>query len=410
MSSITDRLDKETHDQIFAKKILPRSGLDNTTPQEKPNAIIFAGQPGAGKGSLVTAARKEFHNNIVIIDPDEQRDYYPGVKKLRETYPYTWSDHTHADASTWATELREAAIEGRRNIGIDTTLGNVKNADKLIEELQAKGYKVEIRAMAAHRLESELGVDQRFLTGVEKKGYGRYVPSGARDHVYSVLPENLDKIHANNPDLTIRIYNREGKALYNNQSDDEAPGQALTRIRQTRVATPEIIHELSEDWNAQLVKHKNLPETLTQNPEKFPPATAKALLDEREALNIVPEIERNARQANVLDDAVRPQEHAAKLAERQAEQEQARIRVDAKNAAPIEREAVSNKISAGSSPQGNQAVSMLVEYMRQRGDSEKAITAVSKLASKQFQNNRAHQPSIPVVDKSLTQTKKNGRE
>ncbi|WP_428993381.1 zeta toxin family protein [Stenotrophomonas maltophilia] len=32
--------------------MLPHSGLDSTTPQEHPKAIVLAGQPGAGKSGV----------------------------------------------------------------------------------------------------------------------------------------------------------------------------------------------------------------------------------------------------------------------------------------------------------------------------------------------------------------------
>ena len=50
--------------------------------------------------------------------------------------------------------------------------------------------------MAAHRFESELGVDQRFGKGLEKAGYGRYVPEDLRDDVYKKLPATLDDLFA----------------------------------------------------------------------------------------------------------------------------------------------------------------------------------------------------------------------
>ncbi len=53
----------------------------------------------------------------------------------------------------------------------------------MIKELQSKGYDVEIRAVAAHRLESELGVDKRFADKLNIDGFGRYVPEVVRTNI-----------------------------------------------------------------------------------------------------------------------------------------------------------------------------------------------------------------------------------
>lgn len=135
MSDSTGKLDPETRRRVFAERVVPRSALPETTPQAHPHAIVLAGQPGAGKGNLVKAAQFEFSDNIVPIDPDAQREHHPDFKKLRESHPYTWSGHTHYDASRWAGELRDAAVAGRRNLIVDTTLGHADGAIRTIKGL-----------------------------------------------------------------------------------------------------------------------------------------------------------------------------------------------------------------------------------------------------------------------------------
>jgi predicted ABC-type ATPase len=127
------RLDSQEHARIFNETILPRSTVQSTTPQAHPRAIVLAGQPGAGKGNLADAAKLEFSNDIVKIDPDELRRFHPNIENLRATHPMTWSGLTQPDASQWASELRDAAVAGKRNIIIDTTLGNAYSAIQAIK-------------------------------------------------------------------------------------------------------------------------------------------------------------------------------------------------------------------------------------------------------------------------------------
>jgi predicted ABC-type ATPase len=142
--------------------VLQKARLERFTSQEHPKAIILAGQPGAGKGGLVRATRNEFNGDILVIDPDEQREYHTQAKRWQRESPYGWSQQTNADAGAWVGELRDAGVERRVNLIVDTTLGDAKNATRLIEGLQKAGYEVEVRAVATHRLESEHGIDERF--------------------------------------------------------------------------------------------------------------------------------------------------------------------------------------------------------------------------------------------------------
>lgn len=293
----------EAHKRIFVEKVIPGSGLNETTAQAKPRAIFLAGQPGAGKGGLVRVAESDLSKDVVVIDPDELRDNHPDARKFRADRPYTWSGDTHGDASKWASELREAAIEGRRNIIVDTTLGNGEAAANQIRQLQAKGYEVEIRAMATHRIESELGVDRRFTDSVNRAGHGRYVPQEVRAHVYDKLPGNLDHVRAETG-VPIRIFNREGAQLYDSRTSPLTPGAALEQAREARLADPKVTKAISQDLKAQQALHQDLPDTLARNP-KVSPTTAQALLAERSELKVVEGVNRLAAEAAKVDYAVR---------------------------------------------------------------------------------------------------------
>lgn len=303
MSARGGRLTEDAHALRLREKIIPDSGLDSRASYDSPRAIILAGQPGAGKRGLAREVTNELHRDVIRIDPDELRDAHPDVERLRQQHPYTWAGHTHEDASQWAKELRAAAIEGRRNIILDTTLGNGDSAVTLIKDLQAKGYVVEVRGVVAHRLESELGVDARFTGSIDNRGYGRYVPEDVRHQVYDALPTNLDKVHAETG-IPIRLYGREGGQVYDSHSDARLPGTALEAERQARLSNPRITEALRDDWKMQGRWHAELPDTLPNN-RRVSPATATAVFDERAALKVVEGIAPLIREARSIDHTVR---------------------------------------------------------------------------------------------------------
>ena len=302
MNASSDRLDSETHARILAQEISTDKLLHKLS-HEHPKAIILGGQPGAGKGSLADVAKDQFQGDVVIIDPDALRDYHPNVESFRSTNPYTWSGRTHADASRWADELREAVVAEKKNFIFDTTLSNGPWTTDLIKDLQAKGYEIEVRVVAAHKLESELGVDQRFSRSLDAKGNARYVPEAARDAIYNKVPANLDIIHAQT-DVPIRIFNREGTELYDSRHDARSPGSVLEESREAHLKDTRITRELSQGWREQRYWHETLPDTIKANP-KVMPATAQHLLVERSELQVLQSVQRDAARAASLDYAVR---------------------------------------------------------------------------------------------------------
>lgn len=268
------------HASVLREKVLgARSYTEVVGGQDRPTAIILSGQPGAGKGNLTATAKAEFNGNIAVVDPDTLRDAHPSVGVLRSDHPYTWADHTHPDASQWAKELRADAIAQRKHLVIDSTMPKVE----LIRELQAKGYQVEVRAVAAHRFESELGVDQRFGKGIEQAGYGRYVPQDLRKEVYDKLPGTLDDV-ARQTGVPIQIYDREGRLHYDSRTSPSAsPGRALETARVGRL-TQDRLNDLHQSTDIQRQWHRDLPERVPN--ERVGPDTARHLLDERQAARV----------------------------------------------------------------------------------------------------------------------------
>lgn len=298
MNTSDTELDPTVQDKIFKEKIFPNSGLSQATPQAQPKAILLAGQPGAGKGGLARRAELELDNDLVKIDPDDFHDSYPQVGWYRENYPYTWSEQTHGDTVDWARRLVGATVAEKKNLIYDSTLSNVENASGLIQYLQDNDYDVGVMAIAAHKLESDWGVDHRFSKSLDQHGFGRYIPADISDDIYDKLPDSLDKIH-DNTGVPIRIFNREG-AEYDGHVRPQRPGEELKTARNERLKDPAITRALSARWSEQESWHRDLPKTIARNP-KVTASTAKELLSEREEQKVVEHVSRSVEEARSLD-------------------------------------------------------------------------------------------------------------
>lgn len=303
MANERDTLSKEVHDQIFFERILVEPNFTTATSQEHPKLIILGGQPGAGKGRLADQASLEMGDNAVTVDPDELRDRHPHVKEFRRNEPYEWSGRTHADAGAWADELRLAAMTEKKNLIYDTTLSSGDWTLQVIDEAKAKGYDIEVRVVAAHKLESEHGVDKRFTDNIDRRGHARYVPEGAREAIYDKVPASLDTIHANS-DVPIRIFNREGTELYDSRIDPRMPGQALEDARFARLQDPAVTQQLRKGWDEQVKWHDELPEQVARKPIADP-QTRENLLDQHRTLNVQEGVIARAEGAATIDALVR---------------------------------------------------------------------------------------------------------
>lgn len=277
------KLEAELHRKIFDEQIV--TVLNGVESQDRPRAIILAGQPGAGKGNVAGAALREFRDQAVVVDPDQMRDFYPGLRDLKASNPYSWADKTHEDASQWAKELRAEAIGARKNLIIDSTLGKYESAAQLVSELREKGYEVEVRALATHRLESELGVEARFSATMGTQGHGRYVPAQIQEEVYAKLPGNLDQLRKVDG-VPIRIFDREGTELYDSKKQVTTPGASLTAEREHRLESVDRSRQLAEGWSGQVTWHAGAKATLESLPD-VKPATVAKFLEQRDEFGIV---------------------------------------------------------------------------------------------------------------------------
>ncbi|MGH8080479.1 MAG: zeta toxin family protein, partial [Lysobacter sp.] len=101
MTSPDRALDIRIGEMIFWDRIVPDSGMEQAASHSQPKAIFLVGQPGAGKGALIGMARADLGNDLIMIDPDRLRSYWPDVSELRNASPYAWPVDTDHDVGQW---------------------------------------------------------------------------------------------------------------------------------------------------------------------------------------------------------------------------------------------------------------------------------------------------------------------
>ena len=276
MSDSKEQLSKQQLQRLLSDTVIPEYGLNELVSHEKPRAIVLAGQPGSGKGSLVRAAEREFGDDVLVIDPDRLCTTLPGVRELQVSDPFGWPQETNKDAFRLANGLRDTGVDKRFNLVIDGSMSDAGNSIRTIEALQKKGYQVEVRTISSHWLESELGIDQRLSNQIDRLGVARDVDLDFHNRVYNDLPGNLEKV-AERTGVQVRIYDRELNEIYSNRRDVGSPSEVLRETRAGRMEDPEVRQQLQEGWRQQQAWHEAMPEAVRAR-QDISPKTAEDLI------------------------------------------------------------------------------------------------------------------------------------
>lgn len=166
-------------------------------------AIVLAGPPGAGKGTILREVLKARNSRYLTIDADEFKKMLlaqaladgsfesfiqpPAIKELEATgeqfYPLELAALVHEESSILAALARNEALDEGTNIVIDTVLSSQPSAIHLGNILEDKGYSVEIIDVEVPFELSKARIIQRWhesyeraLEGADPLG-GRWVPS-----------------------------------------------------------------------------------------------------------------------------------------------------------------------------------------------------------------------------------------
>lgn len=217
-------ISEEKKDEIF-NAIIQNLTL-NAQPIENPIAIIVGGQCGAGKSGLMAYSHKMFDNrpfldytgesvqenwirdNVIQIEDDEFRAYFPNEKEIALKYPEEYIQITNKLTNEITARVFDYISKHKYNIIFHQTLKNNRIADDGIMKLKDLGYAVVVRALAVNELESRMSMIERSLGQIECKGYCRNVTTADHDNTYYNMPETIDYIENNKRFDVLQVFKR----------------------------------------------------------------------------------------------------------------------------------------------------------------------------------------------------------
>lgn len=173
---------QELHDKIKAEF------LDNVKPppkDQKPVAIFMMGPPASGKSSAVKGIDR---SKYVTVDADGIKERLPEYRMAVEHSAKDAAGMAHEESSYLAKQIRDAALEQRKNMLFDGTGANAKNYIDQIKRFQKAGYQTKVIYTDLDQSEGT----RRALARSEHTG--RYVPPKFIDKAYQSIPPNFHQI------------------------------------------------------------------------------------------------------------------------------------------------------------------------------------------------------------------------
>jgi len=211
------RLSEDDHQAIFENEIKPDlfAGVKSS---EHPVAIVFGGQPGAGKSAVVGKAADELRSRggVVQIEGDALRDYHPAYARLMLKDDSTAAFYTDRDSGRWVEKAIGHAKEQRVNLVIEGTMRNPDVVAATMNSLREAGYEIAARALAVNWRLSEQGIIQRYENQKADRGVGRMTTPEAHKAAYDGMLHTLERIEREQLADRVTIYRRGNEAIYSN--------------------------------------------------------------------------------------------------------------------------------------------------------------------------------------------------
>lgn len=227
--------------------------LSDLTPQEKPLAFILGGQPASGKSKLAKEFMGNFSNdNILFVNGDIYREFHPNRQELINN-PLLYSKETQFFSNVFTENLIREAIENKYNIMVEGTMRNPQVPYNTAKMFKENGYEVEILAISAPSVFTELGLYNRYQEEINFQGWGRLAEIESHNSAVSGILASLDLLYNEKAVDKIHLYSYQAEkhivsfSLQNNEWNiDDLPSNYIIDAREIQLQRKENITKLIE--------------------------------------------------------------------------------------------------------------------------------------------------------------------
>lgn len=237
--------DKEIAEQMLTKA---RSEVrfDKFTPSEDKHVSILGGQPASGKSSILDKIQDKFDGNIVSLNGDDFKQFYPNYEKLAKENPFETSKLVQPYSNYVVNHLKQEAIEKGYNVLVEGTMRTAEVPLKTANEFIANEYKAEAHVISSNYYSSRIGIVERYENEVAKGGFGRMVDVNNHDEAYSNIPNTIKALVDSGKFDNISIATRGGEVIAETARGDDV---VKSYVNHRENLTPEIYLDVAERIN-----------------------------------------------------------------------------------------------------------------------------------------------------------------
>lgn len=200
---------------IMLSKSQTKLNLDNLnkTVTDEPHLVILGGQPGSGKSSAIELIESEYKKNIVAINGDDFKPFYPDYDEKMQHSSEKTSIEVQPYSNHVVNALKAEYSDKKYNLIIEGTMRTSDVPLSTVSEMKEKGYKAEAYVVAANYYASRTGCLLRMETDKANTGIGRPVPVESHDAAYKNIPETIKILHDSKLLDNIKILTRDGRVI-----------------------------------------------------------------------------------------------------------------------------------------------------------------------------------------------------
>lgn len=196
------------------KKMLEESklhtfGLSRPATTEKKLAIVLAGQIGGGKSSLVadsTLKLNEVDQDVVVIDDDQYRNYYPEANKINKEVPEYFVPISATGSNRVTPIVMQEAVDKGYNFIFDGTMKNRRILDTM--QTWPEQYQKVVKVIATSDIESLLSMFERHNAMMNIGENSRLIGVDAHNATYEGVAKTLQLLEQEEISDRIEVYVR----------------------------------------------------------------------------------------------------------------------------------------------------------------------------------------------------------
>lgn len=164
---------------------------------ERPKAVLLMGGAASGKSTVVNnyVLPKYGKDTFGVLNADDVKEALPEFESFKKENVKTAANRVHEESSMLSKKALSDIVMQNRNFIYDAVLSDPKKAEKIVKDLKANGYDVELVAVS---IDTQVAYDRAILRALgkegEEDGSGRYITEKAFFGGHRGVPNSFESI------------------------------------------------------------------------------------------------------------------------------------------------------------------------------------------------------------------------